>query len=80
MVVIATLTSKGQVTLPVAVRRALALEQGDKLMFTVRGKSVVIEKTFDFLGLAGSVTVPMDRRSALWPSIVETTWQARGAA
>lgn len=29
----ATLTSKGQVTLPIAVRRKLGLEQGDKLFF-----------------------------------------------
>lgn len=38
----ATLTSKGQVTLPVAVRRALNLQPGQKLTVKVEGGSVVI--------------------------------------
>ena len=43
---IATLTSKGQITLPVSVRRALKLKTGDKLDFVVtedgeiRGKPI----------------------------------------
>ena len=33
----AKLTSKGQVTIPVAVRKALGLKQGDKLVFVQDG-------------------------------------------
>ena len=30
---VATMTSKGQITIPVAVRKQLKLEQGDKIVF-----------------------------------------------
>ena len=30
---VATITSKGQITIPVAVRKQLKLEQGDKVVF-----------------------------------------------
>ena len=32
----ATVTSKGQITIPVQVRKALGLEAGDRLMFELR--------------------------------------------
>ena len=38
----ATFTSKGQITLPVAVRRALDLKPGQKLAIRVQDDSVVI--------------------------------------
>ncbi|MFQ3168803.1 MAG: AbrB family looped-hinge helix DNA binding protein [Limisphaerales bacterium] len=37
----ATITSKGQVTLPKALREALNLSTGDKLSFALRGKGEV---------------------------------------
>lgn len=37
----ATLTSKGQITIPVAVRERLGLRRGDRLSFRVRGDGVV---------------------------------------
>lgn len=37
------LTSKGQVTIPVGMRRALGLEPGDKVRFTRKGERIVIE-------------------------------------
>ena len=36
-----TLTSKGQVTVPIEVRRRLALDTGDRLRWTVREDGVV---------------------------------------
>jgi len=78
MSVTATLTSKGQVTLPIAVRQALALERGDVLAFTVQGDQVVVAKEPSFLSLAGSVPVPTDRRSADWADVLEHARQARG--
>mgnify|MGYP002724221268 CR=1 FL=1 len=38
----ATITSKGQITLPAAVRRALNLQSGQKLAVTVQNDSVVL--------------------------------------
>lgn len=36
---IATLTSKGQITIPARVRRALGLEAGDRVEFVEQGKA-----------------------------------------
>lgn len=40
----AKITSKGQVTIPVEVRQALGLKQGDMLAFEVRTEYVVVRK------------------------------------
>jgi len=52
-----TITSKGQITLPVEVRRALGLRPGDRVSFrTARDGSVVVEpETVDLMSLKGSV-------------------------
>lgn len=39
----ATITSKGQITLPAAARRALGLREGQKVEVRVEGTSLVIE-------------------------------------
>ena len=53
----ATITSKGQVTIPKAVRDRLHLESGDRLRFRVRDDDVIeVEpETVDLSALAGSV-------------------------
>jgi AbrB family looped-hinge helix DNA binding protein len=40
----ATLTSKGQVTLPVAIRRRLNLTAGTELLFRTDGRTISIER------------------------------------
>ena len=37
---VSTLTRKGQVTIPVEIRRALALKEGDKVAFELEGDKV----------------------------------------
>lgn len=51
------ITSKGQITLPVEVRRALKLRTGDRVSFrTAHDGTVVVEpETVDLLSLEGSV-------------------------
>lgn len=44
---IATVTSKGQVTLPKAIRQALGLDAGSQIAFEVRGSEVVVSRTGD---------------------------------
>lgn len=53
----ATLTSKGQVTIPKSVRDALALDPGDRLEFRVRDDGVVEVRPqdVDLLSLIGAV-------------------------
>lgn len=41
---IATLTSKGQITLPKPIRQALGVEVGEKLAFSLRGGEVVVTR------------------------------------
>ena len=80
MEVAATVTSKGQVTVPKAVRDALGIKEGDKLVFRVEGDRAVLARTPDFLDFAGSVTVPTAKRNAAWDEVIRRTRQARANA
>lgn len=56
----ATLTAKGQTTIPKEIRERLGLEPGDKLVFTVLSDGTVVmrAKTRRLLDLAGNLTRP----------------------
>jgi len=41
---LATVTSKGQITIPASIRRKLELKTGSKLLFFEDGENVVIKK------------------------------------
>jgi AbrB family looped-hinge helix DNA binding protein len=73
----AKLTSKGQVTVPKAVRDALGLEEGDEVVFHVEGNRAVLARTPDFLSLAGSVSVPAAKRNVAWDEVIRKTRSAR---
>jgi len=64
MEVAARVTSKGEVTVPKAVREALEISEGDEVLF--RGARAVLVRTPDFLSLAGPIPVAADKRSATW--------------
>jgi AbrB family looped-hinge helix DNA binding protein len=76
----AKLTSKGQLTVPKAVRDALGLEEGDEVVFRVEGDRAVLARTPGFLSLAGSVTVPAAKRNVAWDDIIRSTRSTRAAA
>ena len=69
----AKLTSKGQVTIPKSVREALALHEGDELLFRVERSRALLAKTPDFLELAGTVSVPAARRGTPWDEVLRRT-------
>jgi antitoxin PrlF len=48
-------SSKGQVTVPKAVRDALGIGEGDNVVFRVEGSRAVLARTPDFLSLGGGV-------------------------
>jgi len=73
----AKVTSKGQVTVPKAVRDALGLCAGDEVVFRVEGNRAVLARTVDFLELAGSVSVPAAKRNVAWDQIVRRTRSER---
>lgn len=77
MDVMAKLSSKGQVTVPKAVRDALGLHEGDQVVFRVEGKRAALGRTSDLLDLAGSVSVPAEKRGTPWNEVRRRTRAAR---
>ncbi|WP_330184716.1 AbrB/MazE/SpoVT family DNA-binding domain-containing protein [Nocardia sp. NBC_01503] len=71
---VARMTSKGQLTVPKAIRDALDLSAGDNVLFRVEGQVVVLARTPDLLELAGSVPVPPAVRGKSWEEIREAAW------
>lgn len=78
MEISARLTTKGQITIPRAVRKALALQEGDRVTFRVDGDRAILARTEDLLSLAGSIAVPAARRGMPWSEIIEESHRARG--
>lgn len=73
----ARLSSKGQVTVPKAVREALGVVEGDELVFHVEGNRAILARTPDFLSLAGSVPVPAAKRNAAWDEVIRRARASR---
>ena len=80
MDVAAKVTSKGQVTVPKAVRDALGIHEGDEVVFRVEGNRAVLARTPDFLDLAGTISVPASKRNVAWDEIVRRTRADRAPA
>lgn len=79
MDVSARVTSKGQITIPHAVRKALAIEAGDEIHFRVDGQRATIARSPDLIQLAGSVSVPAPRRGTPWDVVLRETRRIRAA-
>ncbi|MFN8122752.1 MAG: AbrB/MazE/SpoVT family DNA-binding domain-containing protein [Thermoleophilia bacterium] len=79
MVVGSRVTSKGQVTIPKAVRDALGIDTGDTVMFSVEEGVATLRRTAGLLELAGSVAVPEDLRGVPWSEVRRRTRAARHA-
>jgi antitoxin PrlF len=75
----AKVTSKGQVTVPKAVRDALGLKEGDEVIFRVEGNRAVLARTPDFLTLAGTIRVPAAKRNVAWDEVIRRTRSDRAA-
>jgi AbrB family looped-hinge helix DNA binding protein len=75
----ARISSKGQVTVPRAVREALSLHEGDRVVFRVEGRRAVLARTPDLLTLAGSISVPASKRATPWAEVLRQTHRSRAA-
>lgn len=67
---LAKITSKGQITIPVSVRRKLGVKDGDKVLFLDEGQGVVmvnasvqalIEAQTDFAGVADRLGIKTEQ-------------------
>ncbi len=79
MEISARMSSKGQLTVPKAVREALGLGEGDDVVFRVEGDRAVLARTPEFLSLGGAIAVPAAKRNAAWDDAIRST-RASGAA
>jgi len=79
MDVSATVTAKGQVTIPKQVRDELGLHEGDRLLFRVADGRAVLARTADLLDLAGVVPVPADARDLSWDQIRDRAHRSQAA-
>lgn len=77
MDVTAQLSSKGQLTVPKAVRDALGLAEGDEVVFRVEGRQARLARTPKLLDLAGDVPVPAQKRGTPWAEVRRRTRKAR---
>ena len=75
----AKVTSKGQVTVPKAVRDALGIKEGDEVVFRVEGNRAVLARTQEFLALAGTIRVPAAKRNVAWDEVIRRTRSDRAA-
>jgi antitoxin PrlF len=73
----AQLSSKGQLTVPKVIRDALGLAEGDQVIFRLDGQRAVLARTQGLLDLAGSVSVPAEKRGTPWAEVRRRTRAAR---
>ena len=71
MDVVATVTAKGQVTIPKSVRDALGLSEGDRVLFRVADGCALLARSPDLIDLAGAVPVPAEVAGLDWAEIRE---------
>ncbi len=79
MDVAARVTSKGQVTVPKAVREALGVSDGDAIIFRIEGNRAVVARTPDFLELAGTLRIPATKKNVAWDNVIKSTRAIRAA-
>ena len=77
MDVTARMSSKGQVTVPKAVRDALGIGEGDAIIFRIEGSQATLKRTPDFVELAGTLATPAAKQSVSWDRVLASSRSAR---
>lgn len=71
---IATVSTKGQITLPVASRRALGIKPHDRVTIEVRQTEIVVKPVPDFFeldGFLGKGATQEEEREAMMAAVAE---------
>ncbi|CAB4588974.1 unannotated protein [freshwater metagenome] len=79
MLVSATVTSKGQITLPKPLRDALHIKEGDVIDFRIELDHAVLIRPQHFLDLAGSVEMPAELKNRTWSEIIDRAHGGRSS-
>ena len=74
-----TVSEKGQVVIPIDIRRKLDIKEGEKLLLAVKGNKVLMEKSADLAKLMEGEFDHMVRLSekaaaALWENPEDEIW------
>ncbi len=73
---IATVSSKGQITLPAQARRACGLNLHDRVLIETRGKEIVIRAAgnlMEWAGFLGTARPPREERTAMAREVAART-------
>jgi AbrB family looped-hinge helix DNA binding protein len=76
----ATLSSKGQLTVPAEARRALGLHPGSRMLIETKGDRIIIRTPGNLLALGGVLGKAKSRAVEQKAMAGEATKRARGAA
>lgn len=71
---ISNVSSKGQITLPAAIRKKLGIKPGDRVLIKETMDSLVIKRApsfFDFAGIAGKALPPEEERRLMEQAVAE---------
>ena len=74
MIVVAKISSKGQITVPLPIRSKANFNTGDTVLFEVRNDEVVIRKPkslLDYEGFLGKANLPDDEEELLTPEVAK---------
>lgn len=74
---ITTITKKGQITIPKAIRDKLAIKDNDKLSVRLVGDKAIIEKIPSLLELESSIKTVKSWKKLNWKEIERKTHEAR---
>ncbi len=76
---LATVSSKGQITLPAKVRLELGIRSRDKVQFFVRGNEIVIRPLRSFRQLRGSLSPRKgDQRKVMGDAVAHHVMEKNG--
>jgi AbrB family looped-hinge helix DNA binding protein len=70
---ISRLSSRGQITLPSAIRKKTGIKPGSKIEIEARDNEVIIRPMRSVMDIAGIFVIPEDKKGMDWNEIISKT-------